>query len=115
MRENCTFRLSGGRRAGPHRRASPRPYRRGGDWKRGTVERPAGAPSPRPYLWEPGAGDRLRRPGGRGEILVPTATIAAAHYSRQLKSIMRWSIVQRSTCSAFTLLNLSNRVRLLVV
>src|SRR5713226_6846750 len=31
--------------------------------------------SPRPYLWEPGAGDRLRRPGGRGEILVPTATM----------------------------------------
>jgi hypothetical protein len=31
--------------------------------------------SPRPYLWEPGAGDRLRRPGGRGEMLVPTATI----------------------------------------
>jgi hypothetical protein len=26
-------------------------------------------------LWEPGAGDRLRRPGGRGEILVPTATL----------------------------------------
>jgi hypothetical protein len=25
---------------------------------------------------EPGAGDRLRRPGGRGEILVPTATIS---------------------------------------
>ena len=22
--------------------------------------------SPRPYLWEPGAGDRLRRPGGMG-------------------------------------------------
>jgi len=29
---------------GRSRRASPRPYRRGGDWKRGTVERPAGAP-----------------------------------------------------------------------
>jgi hypothetical protein len=26
-------------------------------------------------LWEPGAADRLRRPGGRGEILVATATI----------------------------------------
>jgi hypothetical protein len=29
----------------------------------------------RHVLWEPGAGDRLRRPGGRGEILVPTATL----------------------------------------
>ncbi|SIO14358.1 Transposase IS200 like [Bradyrhizobium erythrophlei] len=29
---------------GRSRRASPRPYRRGGDWKRGAVERPAGAP-----------------------------------------------------------------------
>jgi hypothetical protein len=27
--------------------------------------------SARHVLWEPGAGDRLRRPGGRGEILVP--------------------------------------------
>jgi hypothetical protein len=26
-------------------------------------------------LWEPEAGDRLRRPGGRGAILVPTATV----------------------------------------
>src|SRR5229473_7873218 len=32
--------------------------------------------SARHVLWEPGAGDRLRRPGGRGEILVPTATLA---------------------------------------
>jgi hypothetical protein len=34
--------------------------------------------SARHVLWEPGAGDRLRRPGGRGEILVPTATIGHA-------------------------------------
>src|SRR5450631_1162452 len=31
--------------------------------------------SPRPYLWEPGAGDRLRRPGGRLATAVPTVTI----------------------------------------
>jgi hypothetical protein len=60
-----------------------------GGWKRGTVERPARRASPRPYLWEPGAGDRLRRPGGRGEILVPTANIGRATRGSRITDFVR--------------------------
>jgi hypothetical protein len=35
--------------------------------------------SPRPYLWEPGAGDRLRRPGGMGNGALPNGPSYRAH------------------------------------
>jgi hypothetical protein len=43
----------------------------------------------------------------------PSRTLLLRNIQGQLKSIkMRWAIVRSRTCSAFTLLNLSNRVRL---
>ena len=45
--------------------------------------------SARHVLWEPGAGDRLRRPGGRGEILVPTATPRRREVDRRNPTALR--------------------------